>query len=701
MRGATRGSTSTLRLTILLLILLPGLALGYVGLRGLAEREESLRTNYTATAVLVRDRLAAELARLESELDNDLTRAARSLDDPAAVSQWMTTVGARRPWLHRLFVVRADGALATSGVHDRWPRSRDDPTAGLPRVAAAVQSGETAEFQEADLEEALRRYRHGLAFTPPSSTARALVLTRIGRTLSKLRRFTAAVEAYRRVLDERLAIIDPNGLPYAVIALLQLGDAFEALNLPVERSRVERQLLQYLVDHPWDLQDGYGHYLARARQSAAADAQLQARARALTEAVAMVEWIRRSVLPRAGPEPGSRAPFTRMPGRWSIERGVEAALIGARAARPQSQEVPAAILGYEIRTDYIRGPMLADVLKTVDLGPELTIAVAPRRAAPPAPAEANTSVPLGMADLHLSIPGLQVVLLHQHGRSMDQLVARERWIYGTLIVGMVTVMIVGVGFTLRASARASELSRLKSGFVSSVSHELKTPLALIRMFGETLESGLVADESRRQEYYRIIRRESERLTHLIDNVLDIGRIDAGAKQYRLEPADLAGAVREALDAYRPLFDRAEFQVETMIPDTPLHIPMDRDAVVQALINLFQNVIKYSADRRYVSVSVEVRGREAAVAVGDHGAGIARGELARIFDPYYRVVSDGHTASPGSGLGLAIVRHTIDAHGGRIHVDSAVGEGSVFTLVLPIPEAATAVVGTATREPAGA
>ncbi len=168
MPGAARGAASASLSAIFLLILLPGLALGYVGLRALAEREHSLRMNYTATTVLVRDRLAAELTRLESDLDSDLSRPDKNFDDPAAVSRWLSTLRERRPWLDQPFLIRPDGTVAMSGLVDGWPRRRPDPMVGVPRLAAVVQSGEAAEFQQGDLEEALRRYRHGLALTPPA-----------------------------------------------------------------------------------------------------------------------------------------------------------------------------------------------------------------------------------------------------------------------------------------------------------------------------------------------------------------------------------------------------------------------------------------------------------------------------------------------------------------------------------------------------
>ena len=203
------------------------------------------------------------------------------------------------------------------------------------------------------------------------------------------------------------------------------------------------------------------------------------------------------------------------------------------------------------------------------------------------------------------------------------------------------------------------------------------------MFGETLESGIVTDEARRLEFYAIIRRESDRLTHLINNVLDVAKIDAGTKQYTLTAGDVAAVVREAIDAYRPLFDRLGFAVDVILPGAPAFVSKDRDVIAQALVNLFQNVIKYSTDVKIVSVAVTVQGGLVRVSVADRGVGIAGGDVARIFDRHFRIHAPSHGGSPGSGLGLPIVKHAVEAHGGRVEVESAPGRGSTFTLVLPV------------------
>ena len=348
----------------------------------------------------------------------------------------------------------------------------------------------------------------------------------------------------------------------------------------------------------------------------------------------------------------------------------------------QDTSVPA-VFGFQLRLDYFGGPLLAQVLQTVDLGDELHVAVSAPEHAPIVRADRSSSSALVEVELLPSIPNWKVALFDNQGRSISQLVARERWTYGALVAGMLAVMAVGITLTVRASARATELARARSDFVSNVSHELKTPLALIRMFGETLESGIVSDADKRQEFYGIIRRESERLTHLIDNVLDLGRIDQGTKHYDIRAHDLIETVQAALEAYRPLFDRMDFTVDTAFPQPPLSVPIDREAIIQSLVNLFQNAIKYSGTARYVSVSVQCADGTASISVADHGVGIAADQIDRVFERYYRAPDTGAAVPAGSGLGLAIVKHTIDAHGGRVSVQSTPGEGTVFTLVLPL------------------
>jgi signal transduction histidine kinase len=251
--------------------------------------------------------------------------------------------------------------------------------------------------------------------------------------------------------------------------------------------------------------------------------------------------------------------------------------------------------------------------------------------------------------------------------------------FGVLLV----IIVVGIAGAWRLMRREAEMAQLKSDFVANVSHDLKTPLSVIRMFGETLEMGRVPDEARRGEYYRVITRESERLSRLIDNVLDFSRIERGRRTYDIAPTAVEPLVRDALEAFAYPLAQQGFKVETRVaPDLP-EVPMDADAIGQALANLIDNAMKYSGERRAITVDAARVGDELALTVADEGIGIPADEQAKIFEKFYRVGRSETQGRRGSGVGLALVKHVAEAHRGRVTVESRPGAGSRFTLWLPL------------------
>lgn len=260
----------------------------------------------------------------------------------------------------------------------------------------------------------------------------------------------------------------------------------------------------------------------------------------------------------------------------------------------------------------------------------------------------------------------------------------NHWKMGTFaLVGFIDLML-GAGLFLVYSnvRREMHLSRLKSDFVANVSHELKTPLALVRLFAETLEMGRVQGQEKAHEYYRVINKESQRLTQLINNILDFSRIEAGRKEYRLAPTNVGRVVASVLETYRFPIEQQGFTLEQAVdPDLPL-VDADEEALTQALLNLVNNAIKYSRDDKHLRVEARKDGDHVRLTVVDRGIGVAKPEHKKIFEKFYRAEDSLVHETKGSGLGLSLVKHIMDAHGGRVEVDSAPGRGSVFTLVLP-------------------
>jgi len=260
----------------------------------------------------------------------------------------------------------------------------------------------------------------------------------------------------------------------------------------------------------------------------------------------------------------------------------------------------------------------------------------------------------------------------------------QRFVHtGYLILGGLSLLLAGgIFLTYRNVSKEMALARLKSDFVSNVSHELRTPLSLIRLYAETLEMGRITSPEKYQEYYQIIRKESERLTALINNILDFSRIEAGRKEYEFRETDLSALVRNTLESYRYQIEQHGFTFEEKIePVPPLRV--DREAMARSLVNLVNNALKYSQDRKYIGVNLYRENGAVKLEVIDHGIGIPQQEQSKIFEKFYRVGDPLVHNTKGSGLGLSLVRHIVQAHGGQVSVNSMPGEGSKFTIALPL------------------
>jgi signal transduction histidine kinase len=248
---------------------------------------------------------------------------------------------------------------------------------------------------------------------------------------------------------------------------------------------------------------------------------------------------------------------------------------------------------------------------------------------------------------------------------------------------VLVVLLFGMALTIRATDREARLAQAKSNFVANVSHELKTPLSLLSLFSEILELGRVKNEEKKLEYYRIIRHESLRLNKMIDNILDFSKIEAGRKTYNFADGDMAEVIENVLSSYRYQIINSGFDVKTNIPACLPPVLIDHDAMAQAISNLLDNAIKYSGDVKQLSITTQTIRSQLSVEIVDQGIGIPRAEQAKIFEKFYRVGNGLVHDVKGSGLGLSLVKHIIEAHKGTISVESDVGKGSRFRILLPL------------------
>lgn len=273
-----------------------------------------------------------------------------------------------------------------------------------------------------------------------------------------------------------------------------------------------------------------------------------------------------------------------------------------------------------------------------------------------------------------------------HLTDPDRLYARQRtrslW-FGSLIAIAAAAVLVGFVAAWRAFHRQQQLSEMKTNFVSSVSHELRAPIASVRLMAEELEDLGERDQKKNKEYHHFIVQECRRLSALIENVLDFSRHEQGRKEYEFEPTDLERLVRETAKLMHAYGAERQIAVLPTISGKPVPVELDGRAIQQVLVNLIDNAIKHSPTQGTVEVGLEFEAQRVLLWVEDHGEGIPPEDHERIFERFYRRGSELRRETQGVGLGLAIVKYVTEAHRGKISVRSAVGQGSRFTVELPI------------------
>ena len=257
---------------------------------------------------------------------------------------------------------------------------------------------------------------------------------------------------------------------------------------------------------------------------------------------------------------------------------------------------------------------------------------------------------------------------------------RNRTLYIALLVLLYVGIGVGFGLTLREIRRAYKLSRLKTDFVANISHELRTPLTSVRLFAETLRAGRAGSPEEIHECVDLLATEAERLSKLVEKLLDWSRLESGRRMLELSRTDVSGLLAEIGEAYKAQQLPATYQTE-MEPDLPA-LNVDRDAMAQVVLNLLHNAVKYTGNDKRIRVRARRSGKGVAIEVEDNGPGVRPQDRKRIFERFYRGDDLLSRSTEGTGLGLAISKKIVEAHGGRIELDSRIGEGSTFRIVLP-------------------
>ena len=699
-------------LIFLLAILLPALVVGYMSLGAFSKRREAVRRllesnlwisgesalRSVEAALLDHEKVALQVGNFShlSGLKNETSPAPRREAGGAADS----AVFPGTPFLldgeYRIVFPDAGG--------DKQAPSSTEESAVKSEFLRALERGETYEYSRKDFVRATQSYRESLALAR-SDREKAMAMEAIGRSLLASGNLNEAHRGYSDLGEKRGRIRDQTGHYYGLTAAIQIYEIEKRREQEESGIPVLLGAYQNLKEGRWPVSlPEYDFFTAEIqtlieaglREDGASELRktyqaLKNRPSPYLEVLLFAEFLERDVVPKIKERMGVsslRGSPQLQPDRLLANRGEGYSLI-SYSPLSDFAERRTYYGGFCWDLESLKNGLLPGILEKIskESGLVLENIEENRPAVPAVNREQAATDSLSLPYRQFPLPWKLLVI--QPGLvELERTARRENFVNGTLLAFIVILMLLGAFLLARDISREAEATRLKTEFVHNISHELKTPLTLIRLYGETLQRKENLTEEQRRESYEIITKESERLSHLINNVLDFSRIDMGRKEFAFAKGSLSQVVQKTLDSYRYHLEKKGFRVcEDIAPDLP-EMMFDREAVASALINLLSNAMKFSPGDKEVTVRLFRRDGLAVLQVADKGIGISQQDLAGIFRRFYRAKSSLVSDTSGSGLGLTLVKHTAEAHGGTVEVESELGKGSVFSVILPIstPEA---------------
>jgi len=642
----------------LVAVLLPAIVLVALTLR-IVKQEKELTMKRVADE---RQRVAAEIGRdLTSRLDVLAREEASAIaDEPARL--------ARRDYRNPevVLVARIDDAR----LFLPWEAGPETAASRPPENDSAygriLRQAENAEFSSKNYAVAAARYlRAASAARLPVEEGYARLQR--ARALAKSKKEQESLSEYAKVLSLSPGVIDEYGIPlsfYAFEPLLRAG-----LMVPEAVARIGQQL----ADPAW--LSPAGLYLMRdlvqqiiAASPAASGASVRSGAEEhLGKVLGRIQAVEQALrlkkdFPRLGLEPVP-GPDLKKAGFLWVSYGQKPWLVGLTPEAPGEGNMLVAV-------DFqaFSSTLLSDADYSTGY---------------PADVDLQAGLSADGTSLGPGLRGIHVAFASGGEQPFATQWSLPRLFYFLALAVVLSITLFGAYLLWRDVRREVLMVQMRSQFVSSVSHELKTPLTAIRMFAETLRLGRSKDPATQAEYLDTIINESERLTRLLNNVLDFSKIERGKRIYHPAPASLPEIVRAAARAMEYPLKQQGFEFEVRIDESLPEVCVDRDAIEQAVLNLLSNAMKYSNESRTVSLSVQRQGDSAVIEVVDRGVGIDPEYQAHLFEEFYRAPARENQSLPGTGLGLSLVAHITKAHGGSVRVESAPGRGSTFSIILPL------------------
>jgi signal transduction histidine kinase/tetratricopeptide (TPR) repeat protein len=685
---------------------LPSLFLAYLAFRGIqndrALVEKSRLDEHRRIAGLIIREVDENISKAEQTLLDTISN--RRGDAQSALIPSLESFKQRHSLVEEVFLLEdlkrihypsakllflPDGGINLISARDR-----------SPSLAGMIEVGEQLEFQQKEYRKALAAYQQ--AFDRASDPQmKGKLLNAMARVQKKSELFQDALRSYEIVARDYSGVRVGDGVPLGLAARFELGSLFIALQDSSSSLEIFVELYKSLIKAEWPLEKAQYEFFAQNVKNsidevfsrAPLDSRLQSyknvfqtlteeekKQRKRTERLLSFQENSAELEARIAAGLSESGSVKRL----SLDIGKHYYLVSLLGSASADGDWAKETWGLLFNPDFLRDNVLLPGLRRQVLSKETAWAI---KGSDGRPILMSEDAPSGAvtvrADFEGNFPNWTLEFAQQNPRLVETFLTSRRGLYFYVFLLIAGILGFGLILTVRTVNRELELARMKSDFVSTISHEFKSPLTSIRQLAEMLQTGRVPSEERRQEYYDVLLEQSERLTLLTDNVLNLARIEEGRKEYQFETVDIAALVREIVTTVQDRVRHEGFFIEVKLEEPLPPVMADRAAITQALTNLMDNAIKYSDKEKKVKVSSFVEGQNLVIEVKDFGVGIKKEEIDRVFERFYRGGDELTRTVKGSGLGLTLVKEIIEAHRGHVRVESEPGRGSTFSIRLPL------------------
>jgi signal transduction histidine kinase len=681
---------------------LPSLLLGYLAFRGIrndvALLEEERLNEHNAIAQQITESINSKISVVEGAfLDSVAVHQAPQQD--SAVLGLLEQLKSRQPLVEEVFLFEnAENVQLPLAKLLFVPGGKTGSLSSQPQPAALLL-GRQYEFQQQRYQEALKSYQQAFA-QASNHQVKGEALNAIARVQKKSNLFSDAIRSYGTIAEDYSDIRFSSGMPSGLVAQFELGALFVAVDDSSRAVQALIRLYQDLTHAQWTLEKSQYEFLAHQVEDAIDDILSQdtpvesyqstfetlrgeeKKQREITERLLAFQTNAapnlRARVPRKTEDPSNQVR------RFTLDIGEHTYLISIPGEQDGNGDQAEGIWGILLDSELLETDLIEPVIRQHLSSENIQWVVMGRDGEPILKSDKPASIPMTVESAFVgNFPPWSLELYQQDPSFFEALLTSRRGIYLYMFVLLAGILIFGLTLTIRIVSHELELGRMKSDFVSTVSHEFKSPLTSIRQLAEMLQTGRVPSEERRQRYYDVLLEQSERLSSLIDNILDFAKMEEGKKEFEFEMADVGLLLEELISTIQQQVRHEGFVVEARIAAPLPAIQVDRAAMSQAIANLIDNAIKYSAGAKKVHVRGFTDDHYLIISVQDLGVGIKPEEIDRVFERFYRGGDELTRAAKGSGLGLTLVKQIVEAHHGSVHVESEPGRGSTFSIRLPL------------------